>query len=121
MIEWQTLVQDLFEGSVLRWLLFSRRRWYLLAAALLLLLILSLAGGWLIAEVGPLVVGILVAGLIYMVWMLADLEIAYLGVIGVITLLPFGSLPFSIGFTPYLPRSGVAWAFRCLGSYVPAG
>ncbi len=100
MIEWQTLVQDLFEGSVLRWLLFSRRRWYLLAAALLLLLILSLAGGWLIAEVGPLVVGILVAGLIYMVWMLADLEIAYLGVIGVITLLPFGSLPFSIGFTP---------------------
>ena len=33
-------------------------------------------------------------------WMVYDIEVAYLGVMGVIALLPFASLPYSIGFKP---------------------
>lgn len=100
MIAWRTLLQDYLESSLLRRLYFNRRRWLFLSTALLVLLATSLAGGWLIAELGPLAVAIVAVGLIYVVWVLYDLEMAYIGVIGVVSLLPFASLPFSIGFTP---------------------
>jgi len=69
-------------------------------ASLLLLLIAGLTGGWVIAEFGALPAAALVLAAGYAVWVLFDLEIAYLGVFGVLTLLPFGSLPFDIGFIP---------------------
>ena len=47
-----------------------------------------------------IVVAALVAALIAAVMMLRDLDVAYVAVIGVVALLPFGSLPFKIGFTP---------------------
>lgn len=100
MIAWRTLIQDLVENGPLKWLLFNRRRWILLMVGLGLLALVGVGSGWLIAELGPLAVAVLAAGLIYVIWVLRDLEIAYLGVIGVITLLPFASLPFSLGFTP---------------------
>ncbi|NLE45622.1 MAG: O-antigen ligase family protein [Chloroflexi bacterium] len=84
----------------MRRILFNRRRWLLLTAAILLLVGVSVGIGWLIGEIGPLPVVILAVGVVYVLWILADLEIAYLGVIAVITLLPFASLPFSLGFTP---------------------
>lgn len=100
MIEWRTLVLNLVEDSPFHWLVFNCRRWFLWAVALLLLVIVGVGSGWLIAEASPLIVAVLAAGVVYVVWVLSDLEIAYIGVIGVITLLPFASLPFSIGFTP---------------------
>jgi polysaccharide biosynthesis protein PslJ len=100
MIAWRTLVQDFLEGSPLRRLYFNRRRWIFLSVMLLTLLSIALTSGWLIAELGPLAVVVLVLGLIYAAWVLFDLEIAYAGVIGVVALLPFASLPFSVGFTP---------------------
>ncbi len=100
MTNWRTTVQDLLESSPLRPLLFSRRRWLLIAIAVLLMAALSIGGGWLIAELGALPVLILLVALGLFVWILRDIEIAYAGVIGVITLLPFASLPFSIGFKP---------------------
>ncbi len=100
MIEWRTLVLNLVEESPFHWLLFNRRRWFAWAVAFLLLAVLGVGSGWLIAEASPLIVAILAAGVIYVIWVLSDLEIAYVGVIGVVTLLPFASLPFSIGFTP---------------------
>ncbi len=100
MVEWHGLVQDLFESGPLRGLLYNRRRWLLLAAGVLFLVSVAIASGWLIAEFGVFVVAALVMGAVYAIAVLWDLEFAYLGVIGVVALLPFGSLPFNIGFTP---------------------
>lgn len=100
MTNWRTTIQDLLEGSALRSLFFSRRRWILIAAAALLAAGAGVGGGWLIAEVGALPVIALLVGLGLFAWMLRDIEVAYLGVIGIITLLPFASFPFSIGFKP---------------------
>jgi polysaccharide biosynthesis protein PslJ len=100
MIEWHALIQDLLESGPLRGLLFNRRRWLLLAVGVLLLIPTAVVAGWLIAELGALVVAVLVAAGVYAIAVLWDLEYAYLGVIGVCALLPFGSLPFSFGFTP---------------------
>jgi polysaccharide biosynthesis protein PslJ len=100
MIEWHALIQDFLESSLLRGVLFNRRRWLLPACGLLLLIFTAIASGWLIAELGALVVAVLVMAVVYVIAVLWNLEFAYLGVIGVVALLPFGSLPFNIGFTP---------------------
>ncbi|MCU0521495.1 MAG: O-antigen ligase family protein [Anaerolineae bacterium] len=100
MIELRRLVLNLVEGSPIRWLLFNRRRWLAWAVATVLLVLGGSVGGWLIAETSPLVVAVLGAGIVYAVWVLSDLEMAYVGVIGIVSLLPFASLPFSVGFTP---------------------
>lgn len=99
-IQWRSLIQDLLEGTPLRGVLYNRRRWTLWALAGLLVAAGGVAAGWLLAEVGVIAVAALVAALIAGVMMLQDMEVAYVGVIGVIAFLPFGSLPFSIGFTP---------------------
>jgi hypothetical protein len=100
MTNWRTTIQDLLENSVLRPLIFSRHRWVLAIAAVLLAIGVSVGGGWLIAEVGALPVIALLGVLAVAFWMVYDIEVAYIGVIGIITLLPFASLPFSIGFKP---------------------
>ncbi len=100
MTNWRTTIQDLLENSALRPLIFSRHRWLLVIIAALLAIGVSVGGGWLIVEVGVLPVIALLGALAAALWMVYDIEVAYLGVIGVITLLPFASLPFSIGFKP---------------------
>lgn len=100
MTNWRTTIQDLLENSVLRPLIFSRHRWLLVAIAALLAIGVSVGGGWLIAEVGALPVIALLVVMAVALWMVYDIEVAYVGVIGIITLLPFASLPFSIGFIP---------------------
>ncbi|HOU12563.1 MAG TPA: O-antigen ligase family protein [Anaerolineae bacterium] len=100
MTNWRTTIQDLLENSVLRPLIFSRRRWLLVAIAVLLVAGVSIGGGWLIVEVGALPALALLIALGLFAWIVRDIEIAYAGVIGIITLLPFASLPFSIGFKP---------------------
>lgn len=100
MTNWRTTIQDLLENSVLRPLIFSRHRWVLAIAAVLLAVGVSVGGGWLIVEVGALPVIALLGVMAVAFWMVYDIEVAYLGVIGIITLLPFASLPFSIGFKP---------------------
>lgn len=99
-MNWRTTIQDLLESSPLRVLFFTRHRWILLLLALLIVAGVSVAGGWLIAEVGALVIVILLVAFGYAVWAVYDIEAAYLGVFSIITLLPFASLPFSIGFKP---------------------
>jgi len=100
MTNWRTTIQDLLETSVLRPLIFNRHRWVLVVIAVLLVIGVSVGGGWLIAELGALPVIALLAVLGVALWMVYDIEVAYVGVIGIITLLPFASLPFSIGFIP---------------------
>ncbi|MBN1247169.1 MAG: O-antigen ligase family protein [Anaerolineae bacterium] len=84
----------------MRGLLFNRRRWLLWAVAVVIVGLGGSAIGWLLAEAGVVIVAALVAALVAAVMMLKDMETAYVAVIAVISLLPFGSLPFSIGFTP---------------------
>jgi len=90
----------MLENSVLRPLIFSRHRWLLAVIAALLAIGVSVGGGWLIVEVGALSAIALLVAMGVALWMVYDIEVAYLGVIGIITLLPFASLPFSIGFKP---------------------
>ncbi|MBN2002321.1 MAG: O-antigen ligase family protein [Anaerolineae bacterium] len=99
-MNWRTTIQDLLESSPLRSLFFTRHRWILLSLALLMVAGVSVAGGWLIVEVGALVMVVLLIAFGYALWAVYDIEVAYLGVFGIITLLPFASLPFSIGFKP---------------------
>jgi O-antigen ligase len=80
----------------------SRYRWLSALAALMLCAGLSMAMGYLLAEVGPLIAGAGLAALFLSLWMLRDIEVAYWSVIGVVCLLPFASFPFDIGFTPTL-------------------
>jgi len=80
----------------------SRYRGIAVLAALLLTVGLAVAGGCLLAEVGPLFAAAGVVALALGLWMLRDIEVSYWAVIGVVCLLPFASFPFSIGFTPTL-------------------
>jgi O-antigen ligase len=101
MIQWRTLLQNWLEGiPVVRRIVYTRHRWILLLTSLSLLLTAGLGGGWAIAEFGAIPAVALIVALSYAVWALFDLDVAYLGVFGILTLLPFGSLPFKIGFTP---------------------
>jgi len=80
----------------------SRYRWI---GVILILMVCSAAAvvvGYLLAEFGALIA---LAGLVILflgLWVLRDIETAYLGVIGIICLLPFASFPIDIGFTPTL-------------------
>ncbi|MCA9982445.1 MAG: hypothetical protein KDD89_16495, partial [Anaerolineales bacterium] len=66
----------------------------------LLLGLTAVAGGLILAFGGPIVaVGLLVAGIAALV-VLRDIEVGFWGVIGVICLLPFATLPFKIVITP---------------------
>lgn len=99
-IHWRSLIQDLLEDSLLRGLFYSRRRWLLWAVAVVVVGLGGSAIGWLLAEAGVIVVAALLAALVAGLMMLTNMEIGYIGVIAVVALLPFGSLPFRIGFTP---------------------
>lgn len=100
MSEWRSFTQDLIEHSPARGIFFSRRRWYSVAVGVLVAAALGIGGGWVVAELGPLPILALLVGLGYLIWILRNFEVAYWGVIGIVTLLPFASLPFSLGFTP---------------------
>ncbi|TET53950.1 MAG: hypothetical protein E3J64_02765, partial [Anaerolineales bacterium] len=78
------------------------RRWLTLLAALVVCAVLALAAGFLLAEAGPLIVGLGLIGIAAALAVVRDIELAYAAVIGIVTLLPFSSFPFSIGFTPTL-------------------
>jgi len=87
------------------------RRWLTVLAALALCAALALAAGFLLSQVNPLYVGLALAGAAVALWMLKDIEIAFAAVIGIITLLPFGSFPFRIGFTPTLLDAALGGLF----------
>jgi len=100
MNEFRTVVQDFIEYSPLRHVFFSRHRWLTVAFSLVMAAALGIGIGWLIVEAGVLPVAALLAGFGYVLWSMYNIEIAYWGVIGIVTLLPFASLPFNIGFVP---------------------
>lgn len=100
MTNWRTTIQDMLETSPLRGLVFTRHRWILPVLAGVLIIAASIGGGWMIAEISLLATLGAILGFAGLMWIFYDIEIAFIGVIGLITLLPFASLPFSIGFTP---------------------
>ncbi len=94
------LIYDLMEATPLRFLFLTHRRWIRVLLAVLFGGLLALGVGWLVAEVGALLALIVLLGLGVALWGLLNVEVAYLGVIAVVTLLPFASFPLHIGFTP---------------------
>jgi len=100
MEHWRPAIQDILDRSWLRFGIYTHHRWLLLVMAVAFAVGIAVGGGWLIAELGPLPVIALLVVLAYAVVVIKNLEAAYFGVIAVIALLPFGALPFSIGFTP---------------------
>jgi len=80
----------------------SQFRWLSILATVILCAVMAVSVGYLLSEFGPLVAGAGLVGLFLGIWMLQDIEMAYWSVIGVVCLLPFGSFPFDLGFTPTL-------------------
>lgn len=71
--------------------------------ALLIGVVMGLVGGvtgLLVAVGGPILALIALAGLFIGLYVLTDLRVALYGILGIMILLPFGTLPFSIGFKP---------------------
>ncbi len=81
-------------------LLFVRHNWLATLAALALCVLVGLLGGWLVASAGVFMTAALVVGIAGGLWMLRDIEVGYWALVAVICLLPFGKLPFDIGFKP---------------------
>ena len=81
-------------------LLFVRHRWLAILSTLALCVLAGLAGGWLVTSTGPLITAGLVAGAVGGLWMLRNIEVGYWALVAVICLLPFGKVPFNIGFKP---------------------
>jgi O-antigen ligase len=81
-------------------LLFVRHRGLALLSVLALCALVGLGGGWLVAEAGPFITAGLVVGAAGGLWMLRNIEVGYWALVGVVCLLPFGKVPFSIGFKP---------------------
>lgn len=79
-------------------LIFVQYRWLSWLATLTLCTLVGLVGGWLVAEIGPIFTAGLVVAAAGGLWMLRDIQMGYWATIGVICLLPFGKLPFEIGF-----------------------
>lgn len=81
-------------------LLFTRSKWLSMLSALALCILVGLLGGWLVAAAGPFITAALVIGVTGGLWMLRDIEVGYWALVAVICLLPFGKLPFDVGFKP---------------------
>jgi O-antigen ligase len=82
-----------------RLLTFTQSRQYALWLGVALAAV-ALALGALLGFAGPLITAGVVLGLIGAVMVLSHLEVAVWAMIAIITLLPFGSLPFKVVFTP---------------------
>jgi O-antigen ligase len=80
--------------------LFVRHRWLATLSAWGVCLGVGLAGGWLVATAGPFITAGLTLGAAGALWMLRDIEVGYWALLAVVCLLPFGKLPFDIGFKP---------------------
>ncbi|MGD2143916.1 MAG: O-antigen ligase family protein [Anaerolineae bacterium] len=103
----------------------SRHRWLSAVATLVLCAALAVGVGFLLAEFGFLIAGAGMMAVFLGLWMLRDIEVAYWCVIGVVCLLPFGSFPFDIGFTPTLLDAALGglflvWLLR-VAADVPTG
>ena len=81
-----------------RFILSARHHWLAVATLVALATALGLAGGWLVATVGAVIVAAFVLAIAGGLWALSDVEIGYAALVGVIALLPFGVLP--VPFSP---------------------
>ncbi len=104
-------IYDLLEATSLHHLWMTGRRWVRSALAVLIGIGLALLLGWLIAAVGPVLATLILVALGVGLWGLIDIEVAYLGVIAIVTLLPFASFPFRVGFTPTFLDAAIALLF----------
>jgi len=75
--------------------------------------------GLMLALIGPLYTGALLVALAGAIWIMARLENALWGIIGIIALLPFATLPFKIVLTPtFLDLAMAAALFLYIGQWM---
>lgn len=77
-----------------------RRGWSLVVSLVVACLVLGIGGGLLLAFVSPLIILALMAALAVGLAMLRSTQIGLFVLVAVICLLPFGAIPFSLGFYP---------------------
>jgi O-antigen ligase len=79
-------------------------------------LLLGLLGGVAVARLGPLLPLLALIGAVGAALVLVEPRWGLLGALGVITLLPFGTLPFKVGLTPTLLECalGLTWLVYAL-------
>jgi hypothetical protein len=90
-----TAVYDRFRSAIL-----SPNRWASASAAALLCVAMGVTWGALIGNLGALVATALLGALIGGVLMLRSTQWGLVALVAVIALLPFGALPFKVGFSP---------------------
>ena len=73
--------------------------------------LLGVLGGFAVVQLGPLLPLLLLLGLVGATLVLVEPRWGLLGVLGIVTLLPFGTLPFKVGLTPTLLECalGLTW------------
>lgn len=98
--DWRVYAHDVVEATLLRRVFHTRHTWLGVATGFLMAALVAVAAGWLLGEFGPLPVVVLAVAFGLGLWMLRNIEVAFWGVLGIVALLPFGSLPFKVGFTP---------------------
>ena len=81
-------------------LLLSSNRWVAAAAVVAICLVAGGLVGAILGFLGPLLTVAVVVGCVGTVLMLRDVQWDFYAVVAVSSLLPFGALPFRIGFTP---------------------
>ncbi len=105
------LVYDFLEATPLHRLWLSSHRALRVWVALLVGVAAAVLVGWLIAVLGLLPAVAVMAALTAGLWGLVRIEIAYAGVIIIVTLLPFASFPFRLGFTPTFLDAAIGLLF----------
>ncbi len=85
-------------------------------AALAAALLLGAAGGLAVATLGPLLPALLLVGAVGAALVLLDARWGLVATLGVVALLPYGTLPFKVGLTPTLLSLaiGLTWAVFAL-------
>lgn len=96
---------------------FSQNPWVAAGAVALLCVLGAALGGAVVALGGPLAGAALAIGVAAALWVLREMEIGFLGIIGVIFLLPFAAFPVDIGITPTFLDAALGavvgvWALR---------
>jgi hypothetical protein len=97
--------------------LFSGNPWVVAGTLAVACALAAALGGAIVALGGPLVAAALAAATLAGLLVLRDLQIGFLGLIGIVSLLPFAAFPVDIGITPTFLDAALAavvgvWALR---------
>ncbi|MBN1317629.1 MAG: O-antigen ligase family protein [Anaerolineales bacterium] len=97
--------------------LFSNNPWVSAGAVAVLCVLTAVLGGVIIIFGGPLAAAAVTAVVVVALLVLRDMQVGFMGVVGVVCLLPFAAFPVDIGITPTFLDAAMGavigvWALR---------